>query len=51
MILVLDSNEHVKLGGLAWIFRSLGLIDSITTITLAQPLDSHICGSQQINAI
>ena len=46
MVLALDTNEHIKLGSLAYMFRSLGLIDYITTITSAQPLESYIHGLQ-----
>ena len=42
MILALNANEYIKLGGLAYIFRSLGLIDSIITITSAKLPRSYV---------
>ena len=47
----LDANEHMKLGHIDRIFRSLGLIDTITSITSDYPTGSHVRRSQQVDGI
>ena len=42
----LDDNEHMKLGQIARMFRLLGLIDTITSITSDSLPGSHVKESQ-----
>ena len=51
IVVALDANENTKMGSIARTFLSLGLIDSISTITSATPPGSYIRGSHQINSI
>ena len=51
MSVALDANEHTKLGQITRMSRSLGLIDTITSITSDSPPGSHVRGSQQIDGI
>ena len=51
ILISLDANEHMKLGGLAMMFRYLVEVESITTITSAQFTGSHVKGSEQTDGI
>ena len=45
-MIALDTNEYIRVGSLAMIFCSLGLIDSITTIINNSLPSSYIRGLQ-----
>lgn len=47
----LDANENMRSRKIARMFRSLGLIETITSITSDAPPGSHIRGSQKIDGI
>ena len=51
LVVALDANEYMKLGTLARMFCSLGLINSITIIISATPPKSYIRDSNQIDSI